>query len=929
MNKDVADAQTEAIAVYNAEKTVANYNAAVAAINAAQASVDAYASAATAINKANEIKNNHNFATEAAATTFAEAIEAIENPYNESTLADADASNAGITLGTAVSGWHANPNGAAVVYLNNGFALTTEYQADPALHVNTWSTEGDNDGSGFSVPFYESWTADANNLPEETITGTLTNLDNGLYTVSAWVRVRAKNETTVADATGITMDVNGGGEGDYAAVDVTEGTQVGESQFQQGIYTVQGLVKDGNLTLNFNVSADNNISWLSFKHVKYEFVRDLTPEEEAVTPTGITLDKTSVELTVTDNTVTLTPTFDPADATPIVTWTSSDETIATVAEGVVTGVAPGTAMITVTSTLDQNVKATCEVTVSYPESTVPETYFVNDGATRTVYTLGENIIKNGSFEYVNNFYGWTVGTGASMSAENFNLITDNDEHYITAKGHTGAGGVNSISTSWSIESGKTYVFGYKVKSTSAGNSEFHVVSLTNVIGTETFKVSENSTAVGTDWTDVKYTFTNTDGYAYIQFRARWLNSNTSFDNFYLCEVNSTEEGNVEYVTAVVPTSNIGTAAFQYSLDAIDAAKALVQGEATVAEVEAAYEAVTTINAPADGQLFNVILTYGGWTYDQKAMTYLAGDRNDMGGYNIKYTAEANTNLAQAFTFTKVEGNNYKMSQIDADGNVRYMSTGVPHGGNNNQIRTTTNADDAMLVTVIPTTTEGVWNLKNVAANNYIGSQDAGVFTVNSHIDFNIVETTKPSIKINTTSAGWGTTILPFAVQKPADVKVYSCAAVDGSTLNLVEVEALEANKPYIIEGSWNETLTGDAQGTALTYTEGYLTGVYAPTKAPVGSYVLQKQNGTVAFYKVADGENNQPTVGANRAYLQVSSSAKMFTFGGDATGISAIEALLNGEAEIYNVSGMKQNSLQKGMNIIKMNDGTTHKVMVK
>ena len=402
---------------------------------------------------------------------------------------------------------------------------------------------------------------------------------------------------------------------------------------------------------------------------------------------------------------------------------------------------------------------------------------------------------------------------------------------------------------------------------------------------------------------------------------------------------------IDAADAVVPTTNIGTSAFQYDQqvvttlqDAIQAAKDAKNDEnATIASIEAANSALIAaveafnnaeLNAPADGQLFNVILTYNGWTYDNKAMTYLAGDRTDMGNYNIKYTAEANTNLAQAFTFTKVEGNNYKMSQIDADGITRYVCTGVPYNGNTSQIRTTTNAGDALAVTVIPTTKEGVWNLYNTEASNYIGSQDAGVFTVNSHIDFKLVETTKPSITINTTAAGWGTTILPFAAVIPSGVKVYSVSEMNGTELTLEEVTAVEANKPYIIEGAWNQTLTGDAQGTTLTYTEGLLTGVYAQQAAPVGSYVMQKLNEKVAFYLVTEGK--QPNMPANRAYVTVpANDAKMLTIGGDATGISTIDALLNGDAEIYNVSGMKQNSLQKGMNIIKMNDGTTRKVMVK
>jgi hypothetical protein len=394
-----------------------------------------------------------------------------------------------------------------------------------------------------------------------------------------------------------------------------------------------------------------------------------------------------------------------------------------------------------------------------------------------------------------------------------------------------------------------------------------------------------------------------------------------------------------------PTANIGDAAFQMPQSDVnalksvrDAAQAVYDNpSATKSQVQQAITNVEalqplTLNAPSSNQLFTISLANGKWAshgvnYENEAMTYLAGDRgDDQGGYNIKYQAPANKNLAQAFTFTKVEGNNYKLSQIDADGNVRYMCTAQAYGGSAPYIRTTTEADQAMLVTVIPTQEAGIYNLRNVAANEFIGAQDAGVFTVNSHIKFNIVETTKPSIAINTTDAGYGTTMLPFAVAAlPSGVKAYTCAEVEGTTLTLAEVTALAANKPYIIEGAWNETVTGDAQGTALTYTEGLLTGVYADTAAPIGSYVLQNLNEVVGFYKVAEGK--QPTVGANHAYLTTTSGARALFFD-NATAIRAIEALTSGEAEIYNAAGARQNSLQKGVNIIKQGN-KKFKVMVK
>jgi hypothetical protein len=76
--------------------------------------------------------------------------------------------------------------------------------------------------------------------------------------------------------------------------------------------------------------------------------------------TSVTLDQTEVSVKVGE-TCALVATVAPADATdPAVTWTSSDVKVATVAEGVVTGVAAGEATITATA---GGKTATCTVTV--------------------------------------------------------------------------------------------------------------------------------------------------------------------------------------------------------------------------------------------------------------------------------------------------------------------------------------------------------------------------------------------------------------------------------------------------------------------------------------------------------------------------------------------------------------------------------------
>ena len=53
--------------------------------------------------------------------------------------------------------------------------------------------------------------------------------------------------------------------------------------------------------------------------------------------------------------------------------------------------------------------------------------------------------------------------------------------------------------------------------------------------------------------------------------------------------------------------------------------------------------------------------------------------------------------------------------------------------------------------------------------------------------------------------------------------------------------------------------------------------------------------------------------------------------GGVATGIENVEnrPAVNAAEGIYTINGVKINSLQKGINIIKMADGTTRKVVIK
>ena len=108
----------------------------------------------------------------------------------------------------------------------------------------------------------------------------------------------------------------------------------------------------------------------------YELYIELT--REAVPATGVELDKTELTLHPTEKTA-LTATATPADTTDAVVWTSSNDAVATVKDGVVTGVQEGTATITAAC---GSARAECAVTVLPP---VPASEVALDKTALTLY----------------------------------------------------------------------------------------------------------------------------------------------------------------------------------------------------------------------------------------------------------------------------------------------------------------------------------------------------------------------------------------------------------------------------------------------------------------------------------------------------------------------------------------------------------------
>lgn len=165
--------------------------------------------------------------------------------------------------------------------------------------------------------------------------------------------------------------------GETGTVSVTqpEGVTFSNAQFTSSnpefvtVDAATGAVKAiaaGTATISFSATGTSTVSGDPEETYTGSCTIEVKEQAPVVVPvTGITLDKTTLSLEK-GKTGALAATVAPTDATDkTVSWSSSDETVATVdAQGNITALKAGTATITAASKADQNVKATCTVTVT-------------------------------------------------------------------------------------------------------------------------------------------------------------------------------------------------------------------------------------------------------------------------------------------------------------------------------------------------------------------------------------------------------------------------------------------------------------------------------------------------------------------------------------------------------------------------------------
>ena len=176
------------------------------------------------------------------------------------------------------------------------------------------------------------------------------------------------------------------------------------------------------------------------------------------------------------------------------------------------------------------------------------------------------------------------------------------------------------------------------------------------------------------------------------------------------------------------------------------------------------------------------------------------------------------------------------------------------------------------------------------------------------------------------------------------MKVYSCEGVDYNnvlTLKECESEIFDRNVPYIVLGNPDDEYYFEGpeaiDADMPSFQDGLLIGAVSDNvPLEIGTdYILQNQGGKVAFYRYM-GEPANRKATQFRAFLRLpnesSSQAPKINFPGngddETEGISTLSTDTL-PAGIYSIDGHRHSTLQKGLNILILEDGTTQKIFVK
>ncbi len=185
---------------------------------------------------------------------------------------------------------------------------------------------------------------------------------------------------------------------------------------------------------------------------------------------------------------------------------------------------------------------------------------------------------------------------------------------------------------------------------------------------------------------------------------------------------------------------------------------------------------------------------------------------------------------------------------------------------------------------------------------------------------------------------YGTICLPFAANATEDVKFYAIDEIDGKDLVISEINTLNAGTPAIVEKTDDSasqiTVTGSGSLAKAGSEEGEIS-FYGTFMAKT----ILAEDYEQSIYAISNNKfikaTSQINLPAFRAFFTAENAngeVNIRQFDDDDTP-TAIDNIVSSDdfniKAVYGLDGARRSSLSKGMNIVRMANGTTMKVLVK
>ena len=579
------------------------------------------------------------------------------------------------------------------------------------------------------------------------------------------------------------------------------------------------------------------------------------------------------------------------------TWTSADESIATVAaDGTVTGLKVGKVMITATTDADGGWTASYELTVAEPDYK----RFDKDGVGYALLDGGNGwndsplsaMLDNNAetkFGTSNASEAWAIFTASEpVAVQQYSIVTGADTYNYPGRNP----------------------FSWKLEGSNDSQNWTLIDEKVKAYNLKSFNKYENVIEVN-----------GTETYKFFKFSATQLNEGFQISEFWINEQEHNFIGDATTLygptcTADGKMSTPCTDCYAVNIEDIPALGHDYDANGVCSRCNGKVSEVVLLptrgndNIPYfakfryaegtnDAEYVDIVEGWADADFDDSDWDELMLPLGSFGPYHTRWSGEYNTfwfrrsfNISNPAEFTKLT------LRITHDDDCAVFLNGQKIW---NEFNWTGGENDWRTVDIAPADLVAG---KNVLAV-YIEQNFGGAYC-----DFGLDATLGATVEVG--DAQYATFVAPCDVDFTDAEVTANAAIVDGNYVKLTPVTTVPAGTAVVVKGEEGTYVVPKTLGAVLG-ADNELIAATADVTADGTQYILANESEGVGFYKAITGS----TITTGKGYLVITGEGvkSFYGFEDHGTGINSVE-MAGENAPIYNVAGQRLSKTQKGINIV-------------